>query len=100
VGWHFFCQRPDERVLRSDLLEMESELSCGSIFRMNSTAYCSGLVSSSLNFTSTSGYASMDWSSSGSTSAARSPSAVRCRASISLALMASMSPPTMGAPLP
>jgi hypothetical protein len=24
-GWHFFRQRPDERVLHSDLLEMESE---------------------------------------------------------------------------
>jgi hypothetical protein len=78
----------------------ESELSCGSIFRMNFIASYSGLVSSSLNFTSTSWYASMNWSSSGSVSTSRPPSAVRCRASISLALMASTSPPTMGAPSP
>jgi hypothetical protein len=52
-GWRFFRQRSNERVLRSDLLEMESELSCGSIFHMNFIASCSGLVSSSLNFTST-----------------------------------------------
>jgi hypothetical protein len=51
----------DERVLSGDLPEMESELSCGSIFRMNFIASCSGLVSSSLNFTSTSRYASMNW---------------------------------------
>jgi hypothetical protein len=76
-------QRPDERVLRSDLLGMESELSCGSIFYMNFIASCSGLVSSSLSFTRTSWYASMNWSRSGSVSAARPPSAVRCRASIS-----------------
>jgi hypothetical protein len=76
----------DERVLCSDLPEMESELTCGSIFRVN--------------FTSISWYTSMNWSSSGSVSAARPPSAVRCRASISLALMASTSPPTMRAPSP
>jgi hypothetical protein len=81
-------------VLRNDLPEMESELSCGSIFRMNFIASCSGLVSSSLNFTSTSWYASMNWSSS--VSAARPSNAVRCRASISLALMALTSPPMMG----
>jgi hypothetical protein len=40
-------------------------------------------------FTSTLWYAFMNWSSSGSVSAARPPSAVCCRASISLALMAS-----------
>jgi hypothetical protein len=87
-------------VLRNDLSEMESELSCGSIFRVNFIASYSGLVNSSLSFTSTSWYASMNWSSSGSVSAARPPSVVRCRASISLALMASMSPPVMRAPLP
>jgi hypothetical protein len=100
VGWHFFCQCPDGRVLRNDLLEMESELSCSSIFCMNFIASCSDLVSCSLNFTSTSGYTSMDWSSSGSASAVRPPSVVRCRASISLALVASTSPPTMVAPSP
>jgi hypothetical protein len=84
-------------VLRSDLPEMESELSCGSIFHMNFTASSSGLVSSSLNFTSTSWYASMNWSDYGSVSAARPPSAMRCRASTSLALMASTLPPTMRA---
>jgi hypothetical protein len=78
----------------------ESELSYGSIFRMDFTASCSGLVNSSLNFTSTSWYASMNWSSFGSVSAARPPSTMRCRASICLALMASMSPPTMGSPSP
>jgi hypothetical protein len=31
-------------VLRCDLPEMESELSCGSIFRMNFIASCGGLV--------------------------------------------------------
>ena len=44
--------------MRSDLPEMESELSCDSTLRMNSIASCSGLVSSSLNFTSISWYAS------------------------------------------
>jgi hypothetical protein len=43
----------------------ESELRCSSIFRMNFIASCSSLVSSSLNFTGTSWYASMNWSSSG-----------------------------------
>jgi hypothetical protein len=100
VGVALFHQCSDERVLRSDLPEMESELSCDSIFRMNFIASCSGLISSSLNFTSTSWYASMNWSSSGSVSAARPPGAVRCRASTSLALMASMSPPMMRAPSP
>ena len=71
----------------------ESELSYDSIFHMNFIASCSGLISSSR-------YASMNWSSSGSVSAARPPSAVRCRASISLALIASTSPPTMWAPSP
>jgi hypothetical protein len=75
-----------ERVLRGDLPEMESELSCGSIFRVN--------------FTSIAWYTSMNWSSSFSVSAARPPSVVCCRASISLALMASMSPPMMRAPSP
>jgi hypothetical protein len=42
--WHFFRRRPDERVLRSNLPEMDNELSCGSIFRMNFTASFSGLV--------------------------------------------------------
>jgi hypothetical protein len=78
--------------------EMGCELSCGSIFRMNFIASSSGLVSSSLNFTSTSWYASMNWSSSVSISTARPSSVVCCRASISLALMASTLPPTMGAP--
>jgi hypothetical protein len=45
-------------MLRSDLPEMESEFSCDSTLRMNSIASCSGLVSSSLNFTSISWYAS------------------------------------------
>jgi hypothetical protein len=43
-GWRFFRQRLDERVLRSDLPEMKSELSCSSIFHMNFIASCSGLV--------------------------------------------------------
>jgi hypothetical protein len=44
VGWYFFRQRPDKRVLCSDLSEMKSELSCGSIFRMNFITSHSGLV--------------------------------------------------------
>jgi hypothetical protein len=48
----FAGPRSDKRVLRSDLPEMESELSCGCILHMNFIASCSGLVSSSLNFTS------------------------------------------------
>jgi hypothetical protein len=55
-----FCQCSDERMLRSDLPEMESELSYDSTLRMNSIASCSGLVSSSLNFTSISWYTSMN----------------------------------------
>jgi hypothetical protein len=51
-GRRFFHQRSDERVLRSDLPEVESELSCGSIFRVS--------------FTSVPWYASMNWSSSNS----------------------------------
>jgi hypothetical protein len=42
----------DERVLRGDLPEVESELSCGSIFRVS--------------FTSVPWYTSMNWSSSNS----------------------------------
>jgi hypothetical protein len=42
--WHFFRQRLDERVLRSNLPKMDNELSCSSIFRMNFIASCSGLV--------------------------------------------------------
>lgn len=38
-------------MLRSDLPEMESELSCDSTLRMNSITSRSSLVSSSLNFT-------------------------------------------------
>jgi hypothetical protein len=45
-------------MLRSDLPEMESELSCDSTLLVNSMASCSGLASSSLNFTSISWYAS------------------------------------------
>jgi hypothetical protein len=55
-----FCQCSDERMLRSDLPEMESELSYDSTLHMNSIASCSGLVSSSLNFTSISWYTSMN----------------------------------------
>jgi hypothetical protein len=43
-GWRFFRQCPDERVLRNDLPEMESELSYDSIFRMNFIASGSGLA--------------------------------------------------------
>jgi hypothetical protein len=75
VGVAPFRQCSDERMLLSDLPEMESELSCDSTLRMNSIASCSGLVSSSLNFTSISWYASMNWSSFGSVAAARPPSA-------------------------
>jgi hypothetical protein len=32
-GWRFFRQHSNERVLRSDLPEVESKLSCSSIFR-------------------------------------------------------------------
>lgn len=50
---------PEERILRrSDLPEMESELSCDSTLLMNSMNSCIGRVSSSLNFTSISWYAS------------------------------------------
>lgn len=49
---------PEERILRSDLPEMESVLSCVSTLLKNSMASCSGLVSSSLYFTSISWYAS------------------------------------------
>jgi hypothetical protein len=77
VGVALFHQCSDERMLRSDLLEMGSELSYDSTLRMNSIASCSGLVSSSLNFTSISWFASMNWSSSGSVAAARPPSAAR-----------------------
>jgi hypothetical protein len=86
VGVALFCQCSGERMLRSDLPEMESELSCDSTLRMNSIASRSGLVSSSLNFTSISWYASMNWPSSGSVAAAWLSSAVRCRASTSCAI--------------
>jgi hypothetical protein len=88
------AQRPFGGRKRAELwlhLLLLPELSC---------AFRSSLVSSSLNFTSTWWYASMNWSSSGSVSAARPPSVVCRRASISLALMASTSHPTRRAPSP
>jgi hypothetical protein len=51
-GRRFFLQHTDGRVLCSDLLEAESELSCGSIFRVS--------------FTSIPWCTSMNWSSSNS----------------------------------
>jgi hypothetical protein len=75
VGVALFCQCSEERMLRSDLPEMESELSCDSTLCMNPIASRSSLISSSLNFTHISWYASMNWSSSGSAAAARPPSA-------------------------
>ena len=51
-GRRFFRQHPGERVSWSDLPEVESELSYGSIFRVN--------------FTSIPWYTSMNWSSSNS----------------------------------
>jgi hypothetical protein len=98
VGVALFHQCLDERMLRSGLSEMESELSYDSTLRMNSIASCSGLVSSSLNFISISWYASMNWSSSGSVVAVRPPSAVRCRASTSCAISVSLANTSDGAP--
>jgi hypothetical protein len=74
VGVALFRQCSDERVLRSGLPEMESELSCDSTLRMNPITSRSGLISSSLSSTSISWYASMNWSSSGSVAVARPPS--------------------------
>jgi hypothetical protein len=51
-GRRFFLQHTDGMVLRSDLPEVESELSCGSIFRVS--------------FTSIPWCTSMNWSSSNS----------------------------------
>jgi hypothetical protein len=88
------AQRPSGGRKRAELwlhLSLLPELSC---------AFRNSPVSSPLNFTSTWWYASMNWSSSNSVSAARPPSVVCYRASISLALMALTSPPTMRAPSP
>jgi hypothetical protein len=98
VGVALFHQCSDERTLHSDLLEMESELSCDSTHHMNSLASCSSLVSSSLNFTSISWYTSMNWSSSGSVVAIRLPSAVRCHASTSCVISVSLADTSGGAP--
>jgi hypothetical protein len=51
-GRRFFRQRPNERVLCSDLPEVESELRCGSIFHVS--------------FTNIPWFTSMNWSSSNS----------------------------------
>jgi hypothetical protein len=98
MGVAIFRQCSDERMLRSDLREMGSELSCDSTLRMNSIASYSGLVSSSLNFTSISWYASMNWSSFGSVAAAKPPSAMRCRASTSCDISVSFADTASGAP--
>jgi hypothetical protein len=98
VGVALFRQCSDERMLRSDLPEMGSELSCDSTLRMNSIASCIGLVSSSVNFASISWYASMNWSSSGSVAAAGPTSVVRCRASTSCAIFISLADTSGGAP--
>jgi hypothetical protein len=90
VGVALFRQCSEERMLRSDLPEMESELSCDSTLCMNSIASHSGLISSSLNFTSILWYASMNWSSSGSATAAKPPSVVRGRAYSSCAISVSL----------
>jgi hypothetical protein len=87
LGVALFRQCPDE-----------SELSYDSTLRMNSIASCSGLVSSSLNFTSISWYATMNWSSSGSVAAARPPSIACCRASTSCAISISLADTSGGAP--
>jgi hypothetical protein len=98
VGVALFRQCSDERMLRSDLPEMESELSYDSTLRMNFIASCSGLVISSLNFTIISWYASMNWSNSGSVAAARPLSVMRYRASTSCAISVSLADTSGGAP--
>ncbi|PWZ55239.1 hypothetical protein Zm00014a_029740 [Zea mays] len=65
---------------------------------MNSIASYSGLVSSSLNFTSISWYATMNWSSSGSVAAARPLSVACCRVSTSCAISVSLADTSGGAP--
>jgi hypothetical protein len=59
VGRRFFLQHMDGRVLRNDLLEAESELSCDSIFRVSFTSIpqCTSMNWSSSN--------SMRWEASG-----------------------------------
>jgi hypothetical protein len=79
-GRRFFRRRSDERVQRSDVPEVESALSYDSIFHVS--------------FTSVPWYTSMNWSSSNSMRWEPSCGSI-FRASTSLALMASVSPPTV-----